>query len=65
MGVVGTKTLTSCDPVSGRALISPLASVEMKPMAQMSRRGYWIRQAFSKLRSDWANTVSAICFTPL
>ena len=50
--------------VSALSDTSPLAMVEMKPMAQMPLRGYWIRQAFSKLRSDWAKTVSEICLIP-
>jgi hypothetical protein len=63
-GVVGTKTETISPSTRVFWEISPFAAVEMKPIAQMPRRGYSTRQAFSKLRSLWAKTVSAICLMP-
>ena len=48
LGVVGTNTLSMSLAVCALAFTSPLVSDEMKPMAQISLRGYWIRQAFSK-----------------
>jgi hypothetical protein len=62
--VVGRKIDTRFSSTGIRLEISPLASVEINPMAQMPLRGYSIRQAFSNDRSDWAKTVSAICLMP-
>src|SRR5210317_1996353 len=63
-GVVGTKTDNNVSPAAVFWANSPLAVVDIKPIAQIPLRGYWIKQAVSKLRSLCAKTVSAICLTP-
>ena len=58
LGVVGKNTLTISSSVSRScSLISPLASVAIKTMAQRPRRGYSIRPALLKERLDSESAV--------